>query len=58
LKTLTKTVLAIAFALILIQVLVLVSKKSEILMTDFRMLSVTGAAAGLYYFIFERKRKN
>lgn len=56
-KVLRKTILAILFALLLIQILILVKSQTEFKLGTFRTVSLTAAAAGLYYFVFEYKKK-
>jgi hypothetical protein len=55
-KALKKTIIAILFALLLIQILLLLMKQKAFELSDFTILSLTSGAAALYYFIFERKR--
>jgi len=56
-KTIGKTILAILFAVALIEVVVLVNNHTAIKLTNFRLLGLAAGAAALYYFIFERKKK-
>lgn len=52
-----KTILAVAFGVVLIEILVLIYSRTGLKPGIFSLIGLTGAAAGLYYFIFERKRK-
>ncbi|MBI3134150.1 MAG: hypothetical protein HYZ14_05680 [Bacteroidetes bacterium] len=56
-KAFGRTILAILFALALIQILVVVNTETSFKLTDLRLASIATASTALYYFIFERKGK-
>lgn len=56
-KVFLKTMLAILFAIGLIQIMILVANNTAWKISDFALISISGSAASLYYFIFERKSR-
>lgn len=56
-KIIIRTSLAILLAIALIQICVILVKTQTIHLKNFRLLSLASGLAGIYYFVFERKKK-
>ena len=56
-KILAKTIVAILFSLLLVQVMVGINKQSPLNLGQFGMVMLCIVAAVVYLFIFERKKK-